>query len=152
MANTKSTASAAKNATDAAETYTADAQKLVSEQVEKLTKDFGDVSEFSQLNIDALVKSSEIATKAAEGIKSEITAFSKKTFDDGVAAAQDLASTRDIAELLEKQSSYVKSFFEGYVAQATKLNEIYAAMTKDIVAPVNARVTAATDAAKSFAA
>jgi phasin family protein len=152
MANTKSTANTAKKVTEAAETFTADTQKLVSEQIEKLTKGFEDVSDFGQKNIDAFVKSSEIAAKAVEGINSEFTAYSKKAFDDSVAAAKDLASAKTVTELFEKQSAFAKSFFEGYVAQTSKLNEICAAATKDIVEPVNARVTAATEAAKSFTA
>lgn len=152
MANTKSAESAAKKVTETVESYAADAQNLVSEQIEKLTKGFEDTSEFSQKNVDALVKSSEIAVKAAEGINAEVTAFSKKAFDESVAAAKDLASARNVSELFEKQSTYAKTFFDGFVAQSSKLNEIYAAAAKDIVEPVNARVSAATEAAKTFAA
>jgi phasin family protein len=96
------------------------------------------------------VKSSEIAAKAAEGIGTEIGAYSKKSFEDGVAAAQDLASAKTLTELFEKQTSYAQTAFEGFVSQATKMNEIYVAAAKDISAPLGARVNAATDALKTF--
>ncbi|MFQ5622682.1 MAG: phasin family protein [Paracoccaceae bacterium] len=152
MATAKSTSSAASQAANATEAFTKDAKMLVSEQIEKLTKGFEEVSEFGQKNVDALVKSSEIAAKAVEGINSEVTAYSKKTFDESIAAAKDMASAKNISEFIEKQSAYAKSVFEGFVSETSKLNEIYAAAAKDIVEPVNARVTAATEVVKSFTA
>lgn len=132
------------------ETLVADTQKSMTEQFEKMSKSFEGMTAFGQENVDAVVKSSEIAAKAAEGISTEITAFSKKSFEDGVAAAQDFASAKTMTELFEKQTSYAQSAFEGFVSQATKMNEIYVAAAKDITAPIGARVNAASGAFKSF--
>lgn len=143
---------AVKDAAETVENFAADAQKAFTEQFGKVTKGFEEASAFGQQNVDALVKSSEIAAKAVEGFGSEVTAFSKKAFDNGVAAAKELAGAKTVTELFEKQSSFAQSAFEGFVAQATKLNEIYAAAAKDIAAPVTARFNAATAAAKSFTA
>ncbi len=132
------------------ETLVAETQKTVSEQMEKFTKSFEGLTAFSQDNLDAVVKSSEIAAKAAEGIGSEISAYSKKAFEDGVAAAQELAQAKTMTELFEKQTAYAQSAFEGLMHQATKMNEIYVAAAKDITAPIGARVTAATEKMKSF--
>ncbi len=138
-------------ATAKVETLVADTQKNLTEQFEKFSKGFEGFTAFGQENVDALVKSSEIAAKAAEGIGSEVSAFSKKAFEDGVAAAQDLASAKTITELFEKQTAFAQSAFEGFVQQSTKMNEILVAATKDITAPIGARVTAATEKMKSFA-
>jgi phasin family protein len=137
-------------ATSKVESFVADTQKTVTEQFEKLSKGFEGLTTFGQENVDALVKSSEIAAKAAEGIGTELSAYSKKAFEDGVAAAQDLASAKTLTELFEKQTSYAQASFEGFVSQATKMNEIYVAAAKDITAPLGARVSAATEALKSF--
>ena len=137
-------------ATAKVETFVADTQKTVTEQFEKLSKGLEGLTSFGQENVDAFVKSGEIAAKAAEGIGTEISAYSKKSFEDGVAAAQDFASAKTLTELFEKQTSYAQTAFEGFVSQATKMNEIYVAAAKDISAPLGARVSAATDAMKSF--
>lgn len=145
------TATAAfQEATAKVETLVADTQKNVTEQFEKLSKSFEGLTAFGQENVDAIVKSSEIAAKAAEGIGSEVSAYSKKAFEDGVAAAQDLASAKTITELFEKQTAFAQSYFEGFVQQSTKMNEILVAAAKDISAPLGARVTAATERMKSF--
>lgn len=140
------------DATVQVETIVADTQKTLSEQLEKFTKGFEGITAFSQENLDALVKSSEIAAKAAEGINTEISAYSKKSFEETVAAAQDLASAKTMTELFEKQTAFAQSSFEGFVQQSTKMNEILAAATKDIAAPLAARATAATEKFKSLSA
>jgi phasin family protein len=154
---TKATEAAANDASNLvqdasvkAEAFVADTQKNVTEQFEKLTRSFEGLTAFGQDNVDAVVKSSEIAAKAAEGIGNEISAYSKKAFEEGVAAAQDLATAKTMTELFEKQTAYAQSTFEGFINQATKMNEIYVAAAKDITAPLGARVSAATDAVKSF--
>ncbi|NNU79701.1 TIGR01841 family phasin [Halovulum dunhuangense] len=141
-----------KAATAKVEEIAADAQKAMTENMEKFTKGFEDMSAFTQENVDAVVKSAEIAAKTAEGIGAEMSAYSKKSFEDSVAAAQDLASAKNMTELMEKQTAFAQAAFEGFVAQATKMNEIYAAAAKDITAPINQRFTAAADAMKSFGA
>lgn len=137
-------------ATAKVESLVADTQKNLTEQFEKFSKGFEGITAFGQENVDAIVKSSELAAKAAEGIGSEVAAYSKKSFEDGVAAAQDFAGAKTLTELFEKQTAYAQASFEGFVAQSTKMNEILVAAGKDIAAPLGARVTAATEKLKSF--
>ncbi len=146
------TAKAAKIASVQVEEFAADAQKTFNDGVEKMTKGFEGLSQFSQETVDAVVKSSELAAKAAEGIGSELSAFTKKSFEDGVAAAQDLASAKTVSEVFEKQSAFVQSSFETFLAQTTKMNEIYMAAAKEVSAPLTARFTAAADMMKGYAA
>ena len=115
-------------------------------------KGIEDVTAFGQLNVDALTKSSEPATKAAEGINEEITSYTKKSFEDGVAAVQDLASAKTAVELFEKQSAFAQAAFDGFVAQATKMNEIFTATAKEVTAPIGERFEAASETMKSYTA
>ena len=140
----------AKDVTDTIETLAADTQKAAKEQMEKVTDGLEKLAAFGQENVDALVKTQEIAVKAAENLSAEISAYSKKSFDDSVAASQDLAAAKNVTELFEKQSAFAKSYFEGFVKQTTKVNDLMAASMKDIAQPMSARVTAAAETAKSF--
>lgn len=138
------------DATAKVESLVADTQKTMTEKFEKFSKGLEGFTAFGQENVDAIVKSSELAAKAAEGIGSEVAAYSKKSFEDGVAAAQDFAGAKTLTELFEKQTAFAQASFEGFVAQSTKMNEILVAAGKDIAAPIGARVTAATEKFKSF--
>ena len=134
------------------EDVTADAQKTMEQGVEKMTKGMETAATFGQENMEAFVASSKIAAKAAESMGAEIAAYSKKAYEDGLAAAKEMTACKSVSELFEKQTAFSKTSIEGFVAEATKLNEMYAAAAKDIFEPLNARVTAAVDSVKDFRA
>jgi len=145
MAATKKTA-------NKAEEIFADAQKSYEANAEKFGKGFEDVSAFGQESMDAMVKSTEIVTKAAEELNADIAAFSKKSFEDTVAAAKDIASAKTPVELFEKQAAFATAAFDGFMAQAAKWNEAMGVATKEAMAPMSARVNAASDLAKTYTA
>ncbi len=143
---------AAKKTAPNAEDINNDAQKSFEANAEKIGKGFEDVTAFGQETLDAMVKSAEIATKAAEELNADIAAFSKKSFDETVAAAKEMATAKTPAELFEKQAAFATSAFEGFFTQATKWGEAMTAATKEASAPMAARANAAQDLAKSYAA
>jgi len=139
-------------ATKKIETVAGDAQKAMSDGVEKMTKGFESAAAFGQDNVEAVVESSKIAAKVAENMTAEIAAYSKMTYDDGMAAAKELATCKSVTEFFEKQTAFTKVSVETYFGEATKLNDMYTAAAKDIFAPLTARFTAASDAVKDFRA
>ena len=134
------------------EDFTHEAQKTMEEGVEKMTKGMETAATFGQENMEAFVASSKIAAKAAESMGAEIAAYSKRAYEDGLAAAKEMTTCKSVSELFEKQTAYSKNSIEGFVAEATKLNEMYAAAAKEIFGPINARVTAAVESVKDFRA
>ncbi len=139
-----------KSATKKVEEIAVETQTTMEEGVEKMTKGIENAAAFGQENVEAVVTSSKIATKAAESMSAEIAAYSKKTYEDSMAAAKELTACKSVAELFEKQTEFGKVSIEGFVAEATKLNEMYAAAAKEAFAPLNARFTAAADIVKDY--
>ncbi len=134
------------------ETFAAETQKSVSEQLEKATKSIETVATFGQENLDAMMKAQNIAAKAAEGLQAEVIAFSKKSIEESVAHAKELATVQTVADFVEKQAGFAKHAFDGFVRQSTKLNEMTVAAMKDAMAPLTARATAAVETVKGHAA
>lgn len=139
------------DATKTIENITVDAQKTITEQVEKATRSMETVAAFGQETVDAMLKSQNIAAKAAEEIQAEVLAFSKKTVEETVAHAKDLATAQTVTDFIEKQVGYAKVSMDAMLKQTTKLNELMAAAAKEVMAPIGARVAAATDAMKAQA-
>ena len=73
------------------------------------------MSFFNQENLEAFAKSSEIAAKAFEGIGREVADYTKTSFEERVAAIQDLATAKTLPELFEKQTTFARNAFEGSV-------------------------------------
>ena len=141
---------ATKTANKKIEEMTTEAQKSVEEGMEKMSKSIEDATAFGQENMDAFVASSKIAVKAAEDINAELMAYTKKSYEESLAAAKELTACKSVTEYFEKQNELAKSSFDNFVAEATKINEMYTAAAKDAFAPLNDRFTAATEMMKSF--
>lgn len=142
----------AKNAAKKVEDLAADAQKTATDQFDKMSKSFEDVAAFSQENMDAFMKSSNIAAKAVEEMNAEFMTFSKKSVEEGVAAVSDMASIKTLPEFVEKQAELAKTSLDGFMQQSAKFNEIFMAAAKDVAEPINARAVAAADLVKSYSA
>jgi len=138
------------SATEAAEQIGAETRKAAEEGAEKVRQGLETATAFGQGNVEAMVASSQIAAKALETITSEVAAYSKKSFEDNMAAAKELGSCRDMAELVEKQAAFQRSAVESFVTEATRLNELYAAAAKDAFEPIGKRFTAAVDIVKDY--
>jgi phasin family protein len=131
------------------ETFTADAQKTMNEQVEKVSKSFEDIATFNQETFDALIKSQNLAAKAAEELNAEIVAFSKKSMEESVAHAKALTSAQTVSEFIEKQAGFTKMTLDSLIAQSTKMNEMMLDAMKGTFEPMTARMNAAVDMVKS---
>lgn len=131
------------------EAMTADAQKTMTEQVEKATKSMEGIAAFGQETLDALIKSQNLAAKAAEEMNAEVVAFSKKTVEEGVAHAKALASSQTVSEFVEKQAGFAKISVDAMVAQSTKMNDLLVDAMKGVTEPMTARLHAAVDMIKA---
>lgn len=141
-----------KSATKKVEEIAVETQKTMEEGVEKMSKGIENAATFGQDNVEAVVTSSKIATKAAESMGAEIAAYSKKAYEDSMAAAKELTACKSAAEFVEKQTEFGKISIEGFVAEAAKLNEMYTAAAKEVFAPLNVRFTAAAGIVKDYRA
>ena len=65
---------------------------------------------YSQENVDAIVTSSKVAAKAVESLSAEISAYSKKSYEDGLAAAKELTASKSVSDFVEKQTEFGKSW------------------------------------------
>jgi phasin family protein len=131
------------------EEFTNEAKRSMEENVERMSKGFEEVTQFGQDNVEAMVASSKVMAKAAEEMNAEVIAFSKKSYEDSMAAAKEIASARSVSEFFERQTAFAKTSFETFVAEATKLNEMYSQAAKEAFAPLNARFTAAAEIVKT---
>lgn len=134
------------------EALAADAQKAANEQFEKISKSFEDAAVFGQANVDAFMKSTNIAAKAAEEMNGAFMSYSKRAMEEGVAAAKDITAVKTVPEFVEKQAAYAKASIDGFMKQSAKFNEMFMAAAKDISEPMNARAAAAADLVKSYQA
>ncbi len=100
-----------------------------------MMKTFDDVQKLGKDNMDATLKAFGAASKSAQAIAIEVADYSKKSFEEGTAALERVFGARSIDKAFEAQSEYVKKAYEGMVAEATKLGELYADLAKEAYKP-----------------
>ena len=103
---------------------------------------FDDANKKSKEAIDVAVKSYSAWTKGLQAIATEAADFSKKSFEDSVAHVEKLTSVKSVEAAFELQTNFVKSSYEGFVAEATKIGEMYADLAKNAYKPYEAPMAA----------
>ena len=99
------------------------------------TKGLEDVQKFGKESVDASMKAFGAVSKSAQAIAVETVDYSKKAFEEGTAAVEKLFGAKSVEKAIEIQQDYLKSAYEGFVAQATKLGELYVDLAKETYKP-----------------
>ena len=113
---------------------------------------FDDASKKSKEAVDSFVKSYTTVAQGWQAIATETADYSKKSFESNIAHIEKLSGVKSVEAAVELQTAFVKSSYEGFVAEATKLGELYADLAKGAYKPYEAPVAKATAAAKSAVA
>ena len=128
-----------------AEQAQAASAKVFREAADKSAAGLAELNVQGKQNLEAIVASAAAAQKGAEALSAQSVAFSKKSWEDGVAAAQSMAQARSVQELLELQTNWAKSATETYLAEVTRMTDVITASVKDSFKPINERVTASVE-------
>jgi hypothetical protein len=107
----------------------ADVQRLNNE-VQRAGKD----------GFDAAVSSIGEANKGFQAIAAEISAYSKKSFEDGTRAFEQLIGAKSFEQAVEIQSQFAKKAFDAYLAQTAKLGQMYVDLARSAYKPVEQAV------------
>lgn len=120
-------------------------QQAFREGVDRSVAGLSEMNAHGKKNLEAVVESATAAQKGAEALSQQALAYSKKSWEDSVAAAQSIAQVRSVQELVELQSTYAKSAIEFYLSEVTKATDTFTASMKDSFKPINERVTASVE-------
>ena len=82
-------------------------------------------------------------SKSLQAIAAEATDYSKKTVANNTAFVEKLMSVRQIDEAVALQTDFAKTSYEGFIAQMTKMGELYTGFAKEAFKPVEAAIAKA---------
>src|ERR1700735_3237216 len=100
-----------------------------------MLKNFDDIQKYGKDNMDATMKAWGQLSKGVQAIAAETADYSKKSYEEGTAALEKLFGAKSLDKAIEIQTAYAKSAYEGFVAQATKMGELYAELAKESCKP-----------------
>ena len=105
-----------------------------------MLKNFEDFQKLGKDNVDVCMKQLGTVSKGWQAIATEFADYSKKSFEDGSAAVEKLLGAKSLDKAIEIQTEYAKTAYEGFVAQATKIGELYADFAKETYKPFESYV------------
>ena len=101
-----------------------------------MLKNFEDFQKLGKDNADVALKQFGTMSKGWQAIATEFADYSKKSFEHGSAALEKLLGAKTLEKAIEVQSDYVKTAYEGFVAEATKIGELYTDLAKESYKPL----------------
>ena len=107
------------------------------------TPNFEDFQKFSKQQMETVNAVTSTVTKGLQEIAAESTDYSKKAFAANTAVVEKLLGVKSVETAIQIQTEYAKSVYDGFVAQATKINELYVKLATEAFKPVEAAFSAA---------
>jgi len=100
-----------------------------------MLKNFDDMQKYGKEHMDSTMRAWGQVSKGVQAIAAETADYSKRSFEEGSAAVEKLLGAKSLEKAIEIQAAYTKTAYEGFVAQATKMGELYADLAKESYKP-----------------
>ena len=100
-----------------------------------MVKNFEELQQVGKDNVDLTLKSIGALSKGTQAIAVEVADYSKKAFEDSTALLEKLFGVKSFEKAIEVQTEYAKTTYEGFVAKASKIGELYADLAKETYKP-----------------
>ena len=105
-----------------------------------MLKNFEEFQKLGKDNVDVAMRQFGTVSKGWQAIATEFADYSKKSFEDGSAALEKLFGAKSLEKAIEIQSDYVKTAYEGFVAQSSKMGELYTDLAKETYKPLEGMI------------
>jgi hypothetical protein len=102
-----------------------------------------DMPKFGDTNMDMAFSTFGAWTKGAQAIAVEVVDYSKKSAESTAAAWEKLMGAKSLEKAIEVQTEYLKSSYEDFIAEASRLNELYVDLAKQTYKPFDALLSKA---------
>ncbi|WP_026606069.1 phasin family protein [Methylocapsa acidiphila] len=100
-----------------------------------------DFQKFGKEQLEAATNVTSNLTKSWQTIAAEATEYSKKSLENSSAFLEKLLGAKSFESAIQIQSEYAKNSYAGFIAQATKLGEIYSNLAKEAFKPIETAIS-----------
>lgn len=100
-----------------------------------MMNNFDELQKLSKDNMDMALESFGSMSKSMQAIAAEMADYQKKSFEEGSAAVEKLVASKSLDKAFEAQADYVKTTYEDFVGEVSKIGEMVTDMSKDVYKP-----------------
>ena len=106
---------------------------------------YENAGKIGQEQMDNAMKSLAVVTRGFQQIAQENGEFAKRSIEQTTHMAEKFAQVRSLDKAIELQNEYVKSAYEMWMSQATKMGELYTNIARETYKPFETAAYAAAD-------
>ncbi len=110
-----------------------------------MTDQIDGFQKYGKEQFEAATAATNGIVQAIQQIASESADYSKKSLESGSAFVEKLLGAKSYDSAIQLQTEYWKTSYAGFIAQATKMNELFGVLAKEAFKPIEsafAKVTA----------
>ena len=100
-----------------------------------MTQTAEDFSKYGKEFADSSLKSFASLSKGLQAIAVEATEYTKKNFESGSAFVEKLTAVKSLDKAIGVQTDYARESYEAFIAEASKIGELYADLAKEAYKP-----------------
>ena len=98
------------------------------DSIQKTTEEF---QKSSKDNYDAMLRSYGELNEGFQAIAKSWTDFSKRSFEDATRAWEQMIAAKSLEEAFEIQSNYAKTAYDNWMAEMSKMGQMYKSTATD---------------------
>lgn len=110
---------------------------------------YENAQQFGKEHIETSLKTFGAFSKGLQGIAAELVDYTKKSFEEGTSTLEKLVAAKSIDKAFEIQTNYAKTTYENFVAESTKIGELYTDLAREAFKPYEGVFARAQSAASS---
>ena len=95
-----------------------------------------EIQKFGKQQLEAATAATTSLSKGLQEIAAETSDYSKKAIAANTSVVEKLLGAKSVETAIQIQTDFAKSAYEGFVAQATKVGELYAKIAKEAFRPI----------------
>ena len=118
-------------------------QLKLKEGVEKAMKTAEEMISFSQGNIEAMMKSSQIYASGFQDIAKRFAASNKAALEESVSFTKSLMGVKSVKEAVDLQSDFARASIEKLVSETNQMTDASVRLAEEAVQPLTARMSMA---------
>jgi hypothetical protein len=108
-----------------------------------MAQTYEDFSKYNKEFVDNNLKSFASLSKSTQAIVTEASDYTRKSFESGSAFMEKLLTAKTLENAIQIQTDFAKQSYETFVAEATKIGDLYTELAKEAYKPFEAVVAKA---------
>ena len=119
------------------------AQTTMRDGMQKVMKTAEDMLSFSQGNVEAVTRSSQILATGMQDMGQNVAASTRASLDESVNTFKALAGVKSVKEAIDLQTSLFRSMIERTVSQTSQMTDAGMKLSEQAMAPIMERLSIA---------